>query len=458
MTGTDFHGNAVTTSSPEAIAALDRTIDGFAHFTRDAGDRLKAVFEADAEMPLAHILRGYFFKLLQSAKSHERACKSLEDIKRLAADATMREQGHAAALEAWCNDDLPEAVRLWDAILVDHPRDYVAVKLSQYGHFYQGDSANVRDTVGRCLHAWSPDDPLYPSLLGLLAFGLEESGAYGEAERTGKEAVRLDPEDPWSIHAVAHVFEMQDRHAEGVAWITGLEQHWDRSNNFRYHLWWHRALMHLGLGETDEALRLYDEDLFDAESRDVLDFCNDSSLLARLELHGVDVGDRWTALAEMCRDRIEERLMAFTDAHFGLGLAASETERASEMLSAMRDHSYEGRGWTDRVTTDVGVPILRAMIAWRAGDFGDVVDQLMPVRNRIRTIGGSNAQRDLFSMILIDAAMRDGRWKTAVNLLSERAARHPVNAWTQQHYATALDHAGEAEKAAEVRMRLASLA
>ena len=123
----DQLGNPVSAANPDAVAALDHAIGGYAHFSRDVGERLKAVFAADPDMPMAHILRGYFFRLMGAARPADRAAASLPDIKRLAAEASMREHGHAAALDAWCRDDLPEAVRLWDAILVDHPRDFVAL-------------------------------------------------------------------------------------------------------------------------------------------------------------------------------------------------------------------------------------------------------------------------------------------------------------------------------------------
>ena len=52
--------------------------------------------------------------------------------------------------------------------------------------------------------------------------------------------------------------EMQDRAGEGARWIETLAPHWDTANFFRFHLWWHLALMHWGAGRHDEALRLYD--------------------------------------------------------------------------------------------------------------------------------------------------------------------------------------------------------
>ena len=34
----------------------------------------------------------------------------------------------------------------------------------------------------------------------------------------------MNPRDPWAIHAVTHVFEMQGRHRAGAAWLQGRLQ------------------------------------------------------------------------------------------------------------------------------------------------------------------------------------------------------------------------------------------
>ena len=62
------------------------------------------------------------------------------------------------------------------------------------------------------------------------------------------------------------------------------------------HNWWHLALFLIDLDRGDEALALYDARVGRVEGFSE-DQINAVSLLARLELRGVDVGDRWADVA-----------------------------------------------------------------------------------------------------------------------------------------------------------------
>jgi hypothetical protein len=102
---------------------------------------------------------------------------------------------------------------------------------------------------------------------------------------------------------------------------------------------------------------------------------------------------------------------------------------------------------------EVGLPLACAVLAHRRGAYGDVVDLLIPVRHRVRSIGASHAQRDLFELLLIDAAWRARRLDVAALLLAERSERRPRNLWARKHQASVLEALG-APGAAEVRREL----
>ena len=412
-------GLTFTAANDAAVAAFDHAIEEYLSMGRDTGRHLKDALTADPAMVMGLVLRGYFFKLMGVPALLPRASQSLSAAQAAAAAATGREQQHVAALASWCAGDFESAIAKWEAILREHPRDVLALRLASHLYFYLGESAGIRDSVERVLPAWEPAMPGYGYLLGIHAFGLEETGDYRAAEKAGRAAVALNPRDRWAVHAVAHVMDSEQRYDEGIAWLEALEPHWSAAHNFRYHLWWHRALMYLGRSEPDRALAIYDERLWDPASDEYLDLCNDASLLARLELAGVEVGDRWQAVADKVDKLVDTRVLAFIDAHYVLALAAAgRHERAAQVLQALERYAADGRETSARVTAEVGRTLCEAMVAWRAEDFGRVVALLEPVREKVVRIGGSHAQRRLVTQILAASAKQAGRADLARAILA----------------------------------------
>lgn len=457
----DQRGVAHTAASQDAVDRFDETVTAYVHFSTETGARLKETLQADPEFPMAHVLRGYFMQLFCVASLTEKAAQSLAKAREVSAGANERERHHLEALDAWIAGDLKTALEHWESILLDHPLDMVAVKLAQFIHFYLGDSRQLRDSMARILSAWESDVPGHANVLGMYAFGLEESGDYAQAEQTGRRAVELDPGDAWAVHAVAHVMEMQDRRRDGVAWLRELEPHWTAVNNFRFHLWWHLALFHLELEQYDEVLTLYDGAFRAEPTEEYLDICNATSMLWRLEERGVDVGDRWSELADISATRIGGHGLVFPDMHFVLALeAAGDSDNAGAMLRSL-EHVGAATGVTQaQVIGDVGLALAKAIAAWYRGDYDSVVEHLMPIRYSLSAIGGSHAQRDLFHQILIAAALRGSRPTLARALLAERTHLKPDNAWSWRRYADALeavgDHAAAGSAAARARALLAA--
>jgi tetratricopeptide (TPR) repeat protein len=405
----DRLGLELTAASGEAARAFDDTVWAYVGFSREPGVPLKRALQADPAMPMALCLQGYFMHLMGLPALATKARTVFDSVSKIKTNT--REKAHIAALGAWCDGELERTCSLLDGILAEHPRDFLALKLANYLYFYLGDAANVRDGPARALKSWDEATPGYGHLLALHAFGLEESGDYAAAERAGRRATDINPADPWAVHAVAHVMEMQERTAEGADWIQGLAPHWDTANFFRFHLWWHLALMRWGAGRPDEALALYDARVWADGSSENLSLCNDISMLARLELAGVAVGARWEAAAKVVREQAGGSVLAFVDAHYALALGEVP--------------ALENRGTTARIHAAVGRALCDAAVAWRAKDPARVVERLAPVRGELRRVGGSHAQRDLFLLLLLDSAIKTGNRGLAETLRVERAALRP---------------------------------
>jgi tetratricopeptide (TPR) repeat protein len=431
----DARGLDITAATAQAAAHFDAVIDSYMGFRNDVGDLLKRTLAADPEFPLALCARGYFMLLFavrglvpRARQAHAAAVAAAAKL-----GATERERSHLAALDAWCDGDITLALARWQAILAEFPRDVLALKLANFWHFYLGDSAALRDCVADALRGWDDAVPGYGYVLGLQAFGFEESGGYEAAERTGRRAIEINPGDVWAAHAVAHVMEMQDRPQDGIAWINGLMPHFDTCNNFRFHVWWHRCLFHLELADHDRVLELYDRHVRAESTGEYLDICNAAALLWRLEEDGVDVGARWTELATQSVSRIEDHMLVFADTHYAMALAAGgKAEDAERMVASARLYSGSSRETEAQIMVESGAALCEAAIAHRRGEFSRVVALLLPVRGKLRRIGGSHAQRDLFEKMLISAAIKDGQTALVHDLLTDRLRRRPGNRWGQR--------------------------
>lgn len=423
MTMTDARGDAVTGCSPRSLEIFERAL---AQFQVYAGDPLATADQAIAESPgfaMAHGLRAWLFLLGAEAAGLPEARASTEQAKRFA--ATPRERGHVAALERMIAGEMEAASRIIDDVLLDHPRDALALQAGHLGDFYLGDARSLRDRVARVMPHWSEQVPGYHAVLGMRAFGLEEMHDYALAETAGRRAIELNPGDAWAQHAVAHVMEMQGRVEDGIAWMRANETDWTRGILLAVHNWWHLALFHLDREDHDAVLALYDTHIRGGRSQIVLEMIDASALLWRLNLLGLDVGDRWRELADTWEPLAEDAFYAFDDLHALMAfIGDGRQEAAFALLQAMAARARKP-GDNGTMTREVGLPLCRAFMAFGQEDYETCIDLIRPVRNKTHRFGGSNAQRDIIDLTLTEAALRAGRMGLARAVTAERLALKP---------------------------------
>jgi predicted Zn-dependent protease len=251
---------------------------------------------------------------------------------------------------------------------------------------------------------------------------------------------------------------MAGRQKDGIAWLEGLAPRWGAINNFILHVWWHRALFHHELGAFDAALDLYDKRLKPAKQWEYLDLTNAAALLLRLEMEGVDVGDRWGEVARAASERTADHLLAFADVHYAIALAAAGGEgEADRFVAGLESYATQPADTQAEVMRVCGRELAEAVVAARRRAFGKAVELLLPLRAAVKALGGSHAQRDLFEQVLIHAAIADGRLNLARALLSERLARRPRSPLAWRACARVLDALGEPAEAAKARGEAARL-
>ncbi|OAN73264.1 hypothetical protein A8B83_00430 [Rhodobacteraceae bacterium EhC02] len=434
MALSDDLGGMPTSLPANLIGDWNRVILGILSHAASTGPDLNHLLTQAPDFALGQAVRGMSCLLL--GRSEMVAVARQAHAAALAgAPATPRETAFVHALGDWL-DGLPTkaAARLQTSLNL-HPQDALTMKMIQAIHFVMGRPREMRASVEGVMEAWD-DHPARGYLLGCYAFTLEETGEYARAERTGREGVALSPDDAWGLHAVAHVFDMTGQARAGLDWLSGREASWAHCNNFRFHVWWHRALMHLDLGEYDIALALYDADIRAEKTDDYRDISNAASLLSRLELEGVDVGDRWEELAELAETRATDGCLAFADLHYMLALCGGERDQAAAGFIA-RMQNARGNAATNEaqgIIANPGLQIAKGLHAFASGEYSSAWLHLNVGRADLQSIGGSHAQRDIFERITIEAALRGGYLQAAENLLRDRTRRRND---TLDGYATA---------------------
>jgi hypothetical protein len=428
MPHSDCYGYHLSTDSSEAAAAYDQGARSFVAWRADAMGYLDAAIAADQEFAMPRLLKAWILHAARAYKFSPAVHALLADAEPLLADASPRERALAAAVRTAHQGNLQGGVSILETYLADNPRDVVAHRLAQFELFWSGESKWMRDIAERAAPAWDETTPDYAHFQAVRAFSNEEAGDYETAERAGRDAVEREPESAWGAHAVAHTLVMQGRIEEGAAFMEALSGNWAKANQIAHHNWWHLCLFLLERGEHDRILELLDTKVRNPDSPLVkampdatIDLQNVASLLQRLELRGVDVGDRWHTISEICAGRIADHANPFSSAHDAMVLAAVGRHDLVESLVEDMQRFGEGHAVLGAITRTIGAPVTEAVAAHRRREYDRVVDLMWPVRRDLHQIGGSHAQRDVFFQILVDAAMRDGR-KTEARLLLEDVA------------------------------------
>lgn len=413
----DSRGHALCTTSKAAAEAFDKGMHSFNCWRADAMRHLDDAIAADDDFALAKLTKAWILHMARS-DSFKPKIEALMAAAEPVIDASdSRERHYYDSLLAASRGRTIEAATIMEAMLIRHPTDLLAHRLVQFEIFWNGRAAWMREIAERAAPHWKEDMADYGCFLSVRSFSNEEFGDYALAERCGRQAIEIDPSDCWGAHAIAHVQVMQGKIDEGIAWLEGLSDNWAAANQMRHHLWWHLSLLLLERGEHERILELLTTQIRNPESPLVqampdatIDIQNVAALLMRLELRGVDVGDRWSVLADICAGRVHNHANPFSNAHDMMVLAATgQDDRCDELLASVRDFAAAAEGTLGTTYNTAGIAVCEAMLAHRKGDYGRVIELMSPIRHDLPLLGGSHAQRDVFYQILIDAAQREGR-------------------------------------------------
>jgi len=454
----DGQGLEVSNANAAAIAALDFLTAEWLAF----GNRLAefiAIADKEESCALLPVMAANLVLSMNSAEGQEAARRYLARAQALAKggeEANDRESAWLAATAAWLAGETDRSLAIHEAMAADWPRDLLAGKLGQLHAFNRGDSEALL-RIGERLFAANQDNRYVHAMY---AFGLEECNRIDEAEAAARQALAIDRRDPWAHHAIAHCLEARGKMLEGVAFLQSMTDTWESCNSFMYtHNWWHLALFLIDLDRTDEALGLYDRRVWGVWKEFCEDQINAVSLLARLELRGVDVGERWADVALYLKPRLHEHFSPFLDLQYLYGLArAGEHSAVTEMLASLEERAENARAFEREAWADCAVPAAHGLAAYAKGDFAEAARLLGQAMPHLQPIGGSIAQRALFGAIHLDALMKSGWNDAALAILQADDRERPTVPWTKRSLGDLYRRVGRTEQALAAEYQAEQLA
>ncbi len=461
MSHRDVRGNPCSSAHAAARDDAEQALWRMMSFYDTPLVDLDAALAADPGWALPHIMRAGFLLSLTEPSLVPEAAAHLAHAGERMLHATAREKAHLHAVQAVLDGRWLAACQTWDQLLVDHPQDALALQWAQLWDFYRGDAQGLRMRPARALPEWDHQDPLYPHVLALWAFGLEESNLYPQAEEAGRRALDINARVPWAVHAVAHVMEMQGRFEDGAAWLRQRQPTWAEGNGFSGHLWWHKALFRLEALDFAGVLRLLDAHLRGDALQITLQRVDAASLLWRLHLMGQDVSAQCQALVQGwgLLDRAAPTAgeaaeaaetpgataangsthtpghYAFNDVHAVLALlGAGEVARAEAWVARCAEQALKPSDASRNnhsMAREAGLPLMRGLCALGRGEADNAAALISPVLAQTARLGGSHAQRDLISQTLLAAAAQGQHRSLGRALINERLMAKPETPLTR---------------------------
>jgi hypothetical protein len=426
MTATDRYGLPLSTTSSAArdayVDAVDLLLASQAGAERRFGDALAA----DPTFALAAIGRG---RVLAVCGRAAEACEAAALARKLAADATRREQQHVEALALTVEGRGADALAATRAHLMDFPRD--AMVLAPAVGTVTGVIAlsGRRDREAELLALLDALAPHYDDdwwFAAAHAFAMVEAGDADRGRPLVERALVLNRDNASAVHVYAHACYEQGDDAQAARYLDDWLPAYDYGGTLHCHLWWHVALFALARADLDGAWNAYTKWIAPGASwgppQNTL--TDGASFLWRAELAGAPRRPvEWAAMHDYARAAFPRVGVAFADVHVALAAAGAGDATALEALSAaLREHEAAGR----QAAGPVVAALAEAFGAFARGDYAAAIGRLSPLIGDHVRIGGSRAQRDLVEHTLLAAYLRAGRATDAEAMLARRPARRSL--------------------------------
>jgi tetratricopeptide (TPR) repeat protein len=338
----------------------------------------------------------------QTAPDDAAAAAYLDAAERSGAAATAPH--FLRALRLWHARRHDDAASQLEAATRLDPDDLLAAKVCEFLYYILGQQycgprfrAHIDPLAQR--HPGDPD------VLSMQSFAHELCGDLASARALAERSLALDARNPWAQHTLSHVAIRLGETEEGERRLRAfLPVAATCSRPIHVHTAWHVAMFDLERLDYGRALAILHSDIWGVVPDMVGEQVDAIALLWRLEMAGGEAGAAWGDIADHVEARCGEAYMPFLSAHHVYALVRAGRAVAVQTLCATVAHRLDDPVW--KMT---GQAVVLASVAFGEGRWADAAALLDPVMARITTIGGSDAQDDLFRQMYVVALAKAGR-------------------------------------------------
>ena len=376
----------------------------------EAPRSIDALLSAHPQSLRAHVLNIAQLVAAKDPAAQPALERALHAAARLEASAGPEELAHLNAARAWLAREPLGAAKIYTQLVMQSDPDPLALRLAQSCWYFLGRRLQVRAVAEHAFRTWSAERPGFDAVIAMAAFGAAETNDGARAEELAQLSLEIEPQSPFAIHALAHAFAIRNRAADGARALRALAANWRVGGRMDGHIGWHLALFDLETGRARAALAAFDREQLPAAALDASGCADATDLLWRLELAGIETGERWRALAASWKRHLNPGFWGFHDVLAGLALQRAGRRDEACVLANEVVLAPETSGVVLPALSTL--PALAALDAFGRGAYADASRALAKALPRL---GGSLPQRELLGLTQRVADERRVSRRTAVS-------------------------------------------
>ena len=375
------------------VVEFNKALSSYLYFKKDSLDIINVILANNPNFIMANCFKGFLILLSRDKNKGSELDKIFDIIKLNTLKINDKLLIYINILKKWNSGEIYLVQKELLNILRGDPKDILALRLYHFNQIFIGLDENYLNNHLQILKKWNEKDEFYPLVLGMVSYALEESNNYIDAEFYARKSLDISDKDLWSIHALCHLHDSNQHNSDGIHVLNDKKIEWSIYGPMKRHLWWHKSLFFYYESKFKECLILYDnyinnDDFF------YLDFCNSASLLIRLKLKGVDIGNRLDQLKKSADYFLHQNTLPFIDFHLILFYFNLENNNSNYFLSKEFENKYINSDYINSYNKSLK-PLINILDK-------NKIDNINIISDNFIGLGGSFAQREVILLQLLN--------------------------------------------------------